>query len=106
MSSSRLGKLIASKWRGLASKEGRRRRRKGHFAVYAKGGKRFVVPLSYLDHPIFRVLLEVAEEEFGTVARGPLRVPCEEELMDHLVSLMGKTRHSAGDRAANSAAVL
>ncbi|PKU60262.1 auxin-responsive protein SAUR66-like [Dendrobium catenatum] len=88
MSSNKLGELIASKWRGLASKESRRKKSKGHFVFYAKGGKRFLVPLKYLDHPIFRVLLEVAEEEFGNVACGPLRVPCEEELIDHLVSLI------------------
>ncbi|KAL0913996.1 hypothetical protein M5K25_017491 [Dendrobium thyrsiflorum] len=88
MSSNKLGELIASKWRGLASKESWRKKSKGHFVFYAKGGKRFLVPLKYLDHPIFRVLLEVAEEEFGNVACGPLRVPCEEELIDHLVSLI------------------
>ncbi|KAG0450593.1 hypothetical protein HPP92_026665 [Vanilla planifolia] len=74
MSSSRFRELIASKWRRLASK-GAKRRSKGHFAVYADGGKRFVVPLRYLDHPIFRVLLELAEEEFGTVACGPSASP-------------------------------
>ncbi|KAJ0087562.1 hypothetical protein Patl1_09433 [Pistacia atlantica] len=65
-----------------------RKRKKGHFAVYTKEGKRFVVPLYYLNHPIFRVLLEMAEEEFGIIANGPLQVPCEEELMDNILSLL------------------
>lgn len=47
-----------------------------------------MVPLRYLEHPIFRVLLEMAEEEFGNLVSGPLRVPCEEELMEHIVSLL------------------
>ncbi|XP_022766545.1 auxin-induced protein 6B-like [Durio zibethinus] len=67
-----------------------RKRKKGHFAVYTKEGKRFVVPLCYLNHPIFRVLLEMAEEEFGTANHGPLQVPCEEELMDYILSLLRK----------------
>ncbi|KAF6172499.1 hypothetical protein GIB67_007012 [Kingdonia uniflora] len=66
------------------------KRKKGHFVVYAKEGKRFVVPLYYLNHPIFRVLLEMAEEEFGSAIHGPLQVPCEEEFMDYIVALLRK----------------
>jgi hypothetical protein len=44
----------------------------------------------YLNHPIFRVLLEMAEEEFGSTILGPLQVPCEEELMDFILSLLRK----------------
>lgn len=64
--------------------------KKGHFAVYTREGKRFLVPLCYLNHPIFRVLLEMAEEEFGTKSHGPLQIPCEEELMDFILSLVRK----------------
>ncbi|OAY84508.1 auxin-responsive protein SAUR36-like [Ananas comosus] len=85
MSSNRLSELIMRKWHVIARTK---RRSKGHFVVYSKGGKRFVVPLKYLDHPIFQVLLEMAEEEFGTNGDGPLMVPCEEELMEHVVSLL------------------
>ncbi|OVA16032.1 Auxin-induced protein [Macleaya cordata] len=79
-SSKKLSEIIG-KWR---------KRRKGHFVVYAKEGKRFVVPLYYLNHPIFRVLLEMAEEEFGSTIHGPLQVPCEEELMDYIITLLRK----------------
>ncbi|XP_072956589.1 indole-3-acetic acid-induced protein ARG7-like [Typha angustifolia] len=85
MSMIRLRELILRKWQRLGRGN---RRNKGHFVVYAKGGKRYVVPLKYLDHPIFKVLLEMAEEEFGTRGHGPLMVPCEEELMEHVVSLL------------------
>ncbi|XP_059635716.1 auxin-responsive protein SAUR36-like [Cornus florida] len=67
-----------------------RKRKKGHFAVYTKEGRRFVVPLYYLNHPIFRVLLEMAEEEFGLTIHGPLQVPCEEELMENILCLLRK----------------
>ncbi|KAL6218411.1 hypothetical protein ACLB2K_011625 [Fragaria x ananassa] len=39
---------------------------KGYFAVYVgKGQKRFVIPVSYLNEPVFQDLLSLAEEEFG-----------------------------------------
>ncbi|MCD7467141.1 hypothetical protein HAX54_004415 [Datura stramonium] len=39
---------------------------KGHFAVYVgETYRRFVVPISYLNHPLFQDLLHWAEEEFG-----------------------------------------
>ncbi|KAL2329050.1 hypothetical protein Fmac_022477 [Flemingia macrophylla] len=41
---------------------------KSHFAVYVgteENKKRFVVPISYLRHPLFQDLLSRAEEEFG-----------------------------------------
>ncbi|WOL10768.1 auxin-induced protein 15A [Canna indica] len=39
--------------------------------------KKFVVPLEYLDHPIFQVLLEMAEEEKyrPSLPRGFLFIP-------------------------------
>ncbi|RWR79273.1 auxin-induced protein 6B-like protein [Cinnamomum micranthum f. kanehirae] len=85
MNSKKLSEMI-KKWQRLAAMG--RRRSKGHFVVYTKEGKRFVVPLCYLNHPIFRVLLEMAEEEFGSMVHGPLKVPCEEDLMDYIVSLL------------------
>ncbi|KAL0298248.1 UNVERIFIED_CONTAM: Auxin-responsive protein SAUR20 [Sesamum calycinum] len=40
---------------------------KGHLAVYVGEiqRKRYVVPISYLNHPSFQDLLHRAEEEFG-----------------------------------------
>ncbi|XP_077246770.1 SAUR-like auxin-responsive protein family [Tasmannia lanceolata] len=85
MNPKRLSEMLR-KWQKLATKG--KKRNKGHFVVYTKEGKRFVVPLYYLNHPIFRVLLEMAEEEFGSMVHGPLKVPCEEKLMDYIVSLL------------------
>ncbi|GFP86961.1 auxin-induced protein x15 [Phtheirospermum japonicum] len=65
-------------------------RKRGHFVVYSKDSERFLVPLCYLNHPIFRVLLEMAEEEYGLTAHGPLQVPCEKELMESILCLLRK----------------
>ncbi|XP_030522931.1 auxin-induced protein X15-like [Rhodamnia argentea] len=55
---------------------------KGHFAVYVGDKqKRFVVPVSYLNHPSFQELLGQAEEEFGfDHPTGGLTIPCREEV--------------------------
>ncbi|XWS55031.1 hypothetical protein CRYUN_Cryun10bG0140000 [Craigia yunnanensis] len=39
---------------------------KGYFAVYVgENQKRFVIPVSYLNNPLFQDLLSLSEEEFG-----------------------------------------
>ncbi|KAG6603262.1 Auxin-responsive protein SAUR32, partial [Cucurbita argyrosperma subsp. sororia] len=38
--------------------------------------ERFVVPISYLHHPLFKNLLDKAQEVYGYHANGPLRLPC------------------------------
>lgn len=55
---------------------------KGHMAVYVGEiqKKRFVVPISYLNHPSFQELLLQAEEEFGfNHPMGGLTIPCRED---------------------------
>ncbi|KAI3989505.1 hypothetical protein MKX01_022780 [Papaver californicum] len=69
---------------------------RGHFAVYVgemNQNKRFVVPISYLKHPLFQDLLRKAEEEFGfDHPMGGLTIPCREDdfisLTYHLNSLL------------------
>ncbi|XP_033131190.1 indole-3-acetic acid-induced protein ARG7 [Brassica rapa] len=68
-----------------------RKRKKGYFTVYTKEGKRFVLPLDYLNHPILQVLLEMAEDEFGTTIDGPLKIPCDGSLMDHVIMLVRRS---------------
>uniref|UniRef100_A0A5B6YQB6 Putative auxin-induced protein 15A-like n=1 Tax=Davidia involucrata TaxID=16924 RepID=A0A5B6YQB6_DAVIN len=54
---------------------------KGHFAVYVGESQknRFVVPISYLKHPLFQDLLRRAEEESGfDHPMGGLTIPCSE----------------------------
>ncbi|KAF8370059.1 hypothetical protein HHK36_031915 [Tetracentron sinense] len=62
---------------------------KGHFAVYVGENqkKRFVVPMSYLNHPSFQDLLTQAEEEFGfDHPMGGLTIPCKEAAFIDLTS--------------------
>ncbi|XP_050364312.1 auxin-induced protein 15A-like [Argentina anserina] len=53
---------------------------KGYFAVYVgESQKRFVIPISYLNEPVFRDLLSQAEEEFGyDHPMGGITIPCSE----------------------------
>lgn len=62
---------------------------KGHVAVYVGElqKKRFVVPISYLNHPLFLDLLNRAEEEFGfNHPMGGLTIPCKEDAFINLTS--------------------
>ncbi|CAH1435001.1 unnamed protein product [Lactuca virosa] len=55
---------------------------KGHLAVYVGENqkKRFVVPVSYLEQPLFQDLLRRSEEEFGfDHPMGGLTISCEED---------------------------
>jgi SAUR family protein len=57
---------------------------KGHLAIYVGESekKRFVVPVSLLNHPSFQELLGKAEEEFGfDHPMGGLTIPCSEDLL-------------------------
>ncbi|CAN6881024.1 hypothetical protein Bca4012_080915 [Brassica carinata] len=67
---------------------------KGHVAVYVgeemENKKRFVVPISYLNHPSFQGLLNRAEEEFGfNHPIGGLTIPCREETFVGLLNSYG-----------------
>lgn len=61
-----------------------RRVPKGHLTVYVgpteEGGatvaKRVVVPLIYIHHPLFRRLLEEAQEKYGFDQPGGIIIPC------------------------------
>ncbi|KAL8051209.1 hypothetical protein ABFX02_06G131600 [Erythranthe guttata] len=67
---------------------------KEHLAVYVGEGekKRFVIPLSYLNHPLFQDLLFQAEEEFRFHhPMGGITIPCSEDLFIDLTSRLSKT---------------
>ncbi|XP_016188453.2 auxin-induced protein X10A-like [Arachis ipaensis] len=61
---------------------------KGYLAMYVgEKMKRFVVPISYLNQPLFQELLSQAEEEFGyDHPMGGLTVPCSEDAFLDLTS--------------------
>ncbi|KAH9307642.1 hypothetical protein KI387_035553 [Taxus chinensis] len=63
----------------------------GHLAVYVgKQCTRFVIRATYLNRPVFRTLLEAAEEEFGYDYEGGLAVPCDEPLFQHILGLFSR----------------
>ncbi|RZC45066.1 hypothetical protein C5167_038028 [Papaver somniferum] len=64
---------------------------KGHFVVYTTDQNRFVVPLQYLGSQPFQELLKMAEDEFGLACNGPLRLPCEAQHMEYVLSLLEKS---------------
>ncbi|KAI4330090.1 hypothetical protein MLD38_028397 [Melastoma candidum] len=47
-------------------------------------GIRFVIPISYLYHPLFKRLLDRAHETYGYHSAGPLRLPCSVDDFQHL----------------------
>ncbi|XP_049381062.1 auxin-responsive protein SAUR21-like [Solanum stenotomum] len=60
-----------------------------HCAVYVgeEQKKRFVIPISFLSHPLFQNLLSQAEEEFGfDHPMGGLTIPCREDVFINLTS--------------------
>ncbi|TYH91223.1 hypothetical protein ES332_A13G102500v1 [Gossypium tomentosum] len=62
---------------------------KGHFVVYvgkADEKKRFVAPISFLNHPSIQKLLSEAEEEYGfNHPTRALTIPCNEEALHDLI---------------------
>ncbi|GAB2291738.1 hypothetical protein Dimus_025987 [Dionaea muscipula] len=64
---------------------------KGHLAVYVglEYKNRFVVPIAYLKHPMFKDLLKVAEEEYGfNHPMGGLTLPCSEKTFLDVTSFL------------------
>ncbi|KAK4432574.1 Auxin-responsive protein SAUR50 [Sesamum alatum] len=59
----------------------------GTFVMYVGDDRqRFVVPTGYLSHPLFKILLEKAYNEFGFNQRNGLVVPCSVAAFQEVVS--------------------
>ncbi|KAM0945346.1 putative small auxin-up RNA [Dioscorea sansibarensis] len=72
---------------------------KGHFIVYTSEGKRFMVPLAYLNNNIFRELLKISEEEFGLPGDGPITLPCDAVSMEYVLSMLRRGVSEEVERA-------
>ncbi|RZB91053.1 Indole-3-acetic acid-induced protein ARG7 [Glycine soja] len=74
---------------------------KGYLAVYVGPElRRFIIPTSYLSHPLFKVLLEKAADEFGFDQSGGLTIPCEIETFKYLLKCMeNEQKEQLGDSA-------
>ncbi|XP_058076979.1 auxin-responsive protein SAUR64-like [Magnolia sinica] len=72
---------------------------KGHFVVYTTNKTRFVVPMLYLNNPIFKELLIMSTDEFGLTYVGPIIVPCPANFMENILSLIGRSDSKDVDKA-------
>ncbi|XP_050204790.1 auxin-responsive protein SAUR32-like [Mercurialis annua] len=61
----------------------------GCFSVYVGEEKqRFVIKTEYANHPLFKILLEEAESEYGYNPEGPLVLPCNVDTFRKVVVAM------------------
>lgn len=50
----------------------------GCFSIYVGPEReRFIIKTEFVNHPLFKTLLEQAESEYGYSSDGPLLLPCE-----------------------------
>ncbi|XP_060203964.1 auxin-responsive protein SAUR32-like [Lycium barbarum] len=66
---------------------------KGCLAVIVGQGEeqqRFVIPVNYINHPLFLQLLKEAEKEYGFDHKGPINIPCHVEEFRHVQGLIAK----------------
>ncbi|KAH0686651.1 hypothetical protein KY284_017204 [Solanum tuberosum] len=66
---------------------------KGCLAVIVGQGEeqqRFVIPVNYINHPLFLQLLKEAEKEFGFDHKGPINIPCHVEQFRYVQGLIAK----------------
>ncbi|XP_019051513.1 PREDICTED: auxin-responsive protein SAUR67-like [Nelumbo nucifera] len=61
---------------------------KDHFVVYTADKRRFVIPLAYLNNPIFIELLRMSEQEFGLSSNGPITLPCDSAFAEYIISML------------------
>ncbi|KAL6177663.1 hypothetical protein ACLB2K_049188 [Fragaria x ananassa] len=61
----------------------------GYFSVYVGPEKqRFALKMEYVNHPLFKVLLEDAALEYGYRNDGPLLLPCDVDLFYNVLAEM------------------
>jgi SAUR family protein len=64
----------------------------GYFAVYVGPDRaRFVIKTESVNHPLFRMLLEEAEKEYGFDFAGPLTLPCEVAVFRSILGALNST---------------
>ncbi|CAO2814923.1 unnamed protein product [Amaranthus hypochondriacus] len=64
---------------------------KGHIVVYIGETckTRHIIPISYLNHPLFQHILHLVEQEYGFQhPMGGLTIPCSQEYFASLTSII------------------
>ncbi|KAK9665173.1 hypothetical protein RND81_14G095400 [Saponaria officinalis] len=56
--------------------------------------KRFIIPIFYVNHPLFIKLLNDAQEEYGFKHKGPIIIPCHVEDFLRVQSLIDHEQHN------------
>nr|GEW53725.1 small auxin-up RNA [Tanacetum cinerariifolium] len=75
-------------WNGLEMKK-KKMAPEGFFPVYVGPEKqRFAIKTKYVNHPLFSMLLEDAESEYGTHGNGPILLPCDVDLFYKVLAEM------------------
>ncbi|KAG8390447.1 hypothetical protein BUALT_Bualt01G0084300 [Buddleja alternifolia] len=72
---------------------------KGCVAITVGQGEeqqRFIIPVIYVNHPLFTQLLKEAEEEYGFDHDGPINIPCHVEEFCHVRGIIDKETTSHG----------
>jgi len=68
----------------------------GYFAVYVGPDRaRFVIKTESVNHPLFRMLLEDAEKEYGFDIAGPLTLPCEVSVFRSILHSLNSTDYDS-----------
>lgn len=71
----------------------------GHVAICVGAYcTRYVMPASYLNHPVFKKLLVQAEEEYGFTNQGPLAIPCDESLFEEVIRYISRSESGGSAR--------
>ncbi|KAK8514256.1 hypothetical protein V6N13_063158 [Hibiscus sabdariffa] len=56
--------------------------------------KRYTIPMEYLGHEAFGMLLRKAEEEFGFQQEGVLKIPCEVSMFENILNTVQRRNES------------
>jgi SAUR family protein len=57
--------------------------------------RRFLVPVMYINHPLFLGLLKEAEEEYGFDHKGAISIPCDVEHFCHVQDIIERDCRSS-----------
>lgn len=72
---------------------------KGHCVMYTSEGRRFEVPLAYLNTVVFEELLQMSQEEFGFISDGRITLSCDSTVMEYAMCLLRRGSSAEVEKA-------